>query len=227
MDEGDEIEGALAAFDEAAFLSRWRYFLRWRLVLGGAAPFPAQVSCGGEDGDGYNPTPMKAFPRAFPLDRPQIAALSVLGWALLVAISGRFEVPFVPVPLTLQTLAAMGAGVALGSRRGAAAVGLTLLLGAGGLPAFSGGGAGIAHLVGPTGGYLWALPLLAAGYGFAAKRLWLAPLVSLGHLLLGAAWLAAFVGAERALVVGVVPFLLGEAVKGLIALAAARALRAR
>ena len=148
--------------------------------------------------------------------------LGIVAWAALVAVAGRFEVPFVPVPFTLQTLAAMGAGLALGSRRGATAVGLTVLMGACGLPAFSGGGTGFAHLVGPTGGYLWALPLLAAGYALAAKRLWLAPVVSLGHLLVGAAWLAAFVGAEKALIVGVAPFLLAEAVKGLVALGAAR-----
>lgn len=144
---------------------------------------------------------------------------TVLLWAGLVALAGQFEVPFRPVPFTLQTLAAMGAGIALGPKRGALAVGLTVLAGACGLPAFSGGGAGMAHLVGPTGAYLWALPLLAAGFGLVSrKRLWIAPLVSLGHLLLGAAWLAAFVGAQKALTLGVAPFLLAEAVKGAVAL---------
>ena len=126
------------------------------------------------------------------------------------------------MPFTLQTLAAMGSGLALGPRRGATAVALTLLAGAAGLPAFSGGGAGLAHLAGPTGGYLWALPALAAVYGLAKDRLLLAQLASLGHLLFGTTWLAAFVGPGKALAMGFAPFLIPELAKAAVALGAAR-----
>ena len=166
---------------------------------------------------------MRPAPRALPTQTLG-EALPIAGFALVVALAGRFEIPFVPVPLTLQTLAAMGAGLALSPRRGALAVAVTVLAGAAGAPAFSGGGAGIAHLVGPTGGYLWGLPALAAGYGLAARRLWIAPLASFAHLAFGALWLALFVGPARAVAVGLAPFLLGEAVKGVVALATYRTL---
>lgn len=167
---------------------------------------------------------MTSDQRALPLEA-QAAALAVAAWAVAVALAGRFEIPFVPVPLTLQTLAAMGAGLALGPRRGALAVGLTLLAGAMGLPAFSHGQGGIGHLFNATGGYLWALPLLAAGYGLAARRILIAPVASLGHLLLGTLWLARFDSVGHAFAVGFTPFLLGEAIKAAVALGANRVLR--
>ena len=169
---------------------------------------------------------MNPVRRELPLERTRAAGF-VLAWAIAVALAGRIEIPFVPVPFTLQTLAAMGAGLTLGPRQGAAAVALTLLAGAAGLPAFPGGGAGLAHLTGPTGGYLWALPALAALYGLTKDRLWIALLASLGHLFLGATWLAAYVGPTKALAVGVAPFLIPELAKGALALGAARIARQR
>ncbi len=170
---------------------------------------------------------MRPAPRALP-SAGLASLLPVLAFAGLVALGGRVEIPFVPVPFTLQTLAAMGAGLALGPKRGAAAVGAVLLAGGLGAPVFSGGDAGAAHLVGPTAAYLWALPLLAAGYGFARGRVLASLGVSLAHLLVGAAWLALFVGPAKALAAGVAPFLLAEGVKAAAALGtlgAARGLR--
>ena len=167
---------------------------------------------------------MRPASRPIPSDG-LLALLPVLAFAGLVALGGRLEVPFVPVPFTLQTLAAMGAGLALGPRRGALAVGLALLAGALGAPVFSGGGAGPTHLVGPTAGYLLALPLLAAGYGTVKGRVLPSLALSLAHLLAGAAWLAFFVGPQKALAVGVAPFLLAEALKAAAALGAAKLLK--
>jgi len=75
------------------------------------------------------------------------------------------------VPITLQTFAVLLAGAVLGARRGFLAVLLYLAVGAIGLPAFSGGAAGIAPFMGPSAGYLIAFPLAAALCGFIVERL--------------------------------------------------------
>src|ERR1700684_3857010 len=85
----------------------------------------------------------------------------VIGASLFVALCARVSLPlpFTPVPLTLQNFGVLLAGLMLGSRRGFAALVLYLAEGAAGLPVFSIGGlGGIAQLLGPTGGYLFAYP---------------------------------------------------------------------
>lgn len=76
-----------------------------------------------------------------------------------------------PVPITLQTFGVLLAGAVLGARRGFLAAGLYVLLGAVGLPIFSGGAAGLGVLAGPSGGYLIGFPLGAALCGFLVERL--------------------------------------------------------
>jgi len=93
----------------------------------------------------------------------------VVGGSLLVALCARITIPIpgTPVPLTVQNFGVLLVGLMLGSRRGFAAVALYLAEGAMGLPVFSPGGpGGIAQLLGPTGGFLLAYPLVAwlAGY---------------------------------------------------------------
>jgi biotin transport system substrate-specific component len=89
----------------------------------------------------------------------------VVGASLFVALCARVTVPlpFTPVPLTLQNFGVLAVGLLLGSRRGFAALALYLVEGAVGLPVFSPTilGSGIAHLFGPTGGFLMAYPLVA------------------------------------------------------------------
>lgn len=75
------------------------------------------------------------------------------------------------VPITLQTFGVILAGAVLGARRGALAVLLYLVLGAIGLPVFSGGSAGLAPFAGPTVGYLLAFPFAAWLAGFIVERL--------------------------------------------------------
>ena len=77
------------------------------------------------------------------------AALSVV-----MTIFVSIPLPFSPVPLTGQTFVVMLAGAMLGSRRGALSQLIYILLGAAGLPVFSGGMGGIGVLVGPRGGFL-------------------------------------------------------------------------
>jgi biotin transport system substrate-specific component len=94
----------------------------------------------------------------------------VIAASLFVALCARVTVPlpFTPVPLTLQNFGVLAVGLLLGSRRGGAALSLYLVEGACGLPVFSPAilGSGITHILGPTGGFLMAYPLVAfvAGY---------------------------------------------------------------
>ena len=93
----------------------------------------------------------------------------VVGASLLVALCARITIPllFTPVPLTVQNFGVLLVGLLLGSRRGFAALTLYLAEGAMGMPVFSPmGPGGIAQLLGPTGGFLLAYPLVAwlAGY---------------------------------------------------------------
>jgi biotin transport system substrate-specific component len=93
----------------------------------------------------------------------------VLAASLFVALCAHVTVPlpFTPVPLTLQNFGVLLVGLALGRRRGFAALVLYLAEGAAGLPVFNPTGAGgIAQLLGPTGGFLLAYPLVAALAGF-------------------------------------------------------------
>lgn len=76
-----------------------------------------------------------------------------------------------PVPITLQTFAVLLSGAVLGARRGFLAVLLYLVIGAAGLPVFSGGAAGLGVFQGPTVGYLLGFPLAAGFCGFLVERM--------------------------------------------------------
>jgi biotin transport system substrate-specific component len=164
--------------------------------------------------------------------RGRVAAdmLLVIGASALIAIAAQIAIPipFTPVPLTLQPLAVIFIGVALGSTRGAAAAALYLLEGFSGLPVFSQGHGGPAWLVGPTAGYLFSYPFAAWVAGFVSERGWgssvvravTGMLLALGVIYLGGwSWLAALTGAQAAFAAGVAPFILADIVK--VALGAA------
>lgn len=98
----------------------------------------------------------------------------VIAASLFVAVCARVTVPlpFTPVPLTMQNFGVLAVGLMLGSRRGFAALALYLAEGAMGLPVFSPSilGGGIAQLLGPTGGFLMAYPLVAFVAGWIYER---------------------------------------------------------
>lgn len=75
-------------------------------------------------------------------------------FAALTAVSALFTIPLPWVPVTLQVLVTLLAGAVLGARAGTLSQGVYVAMGAVGLPVFSGRGAGLQHLIGPTGGYL-------------------------------------------------------------------------
>jgi biotin transport system substrate-specific component len=151
-----------------------------------------------------------------------------LGGSLLLAVSAKVQVPFYPVPLTLQTLVVLLLGAALGARLAAASVALYLIEGLAGLPVFASAVTGPVYMAGPTGGFLVGFLAAAALIGFAADRLWdrtwirLLVSLSLGHAVVfvfGFLWLAQFIGAGKAFAAGVAPFALATIVKTLLAVA--------
>jgi len=155
--------------------------------------------------------------------------LLVTAGALLVALLAqvRIPLPFTPVPLTGQTFAVLLVGAALGARRGVASLSLYTLIGALGLPVFAGGAAGLAYAAGPTGGYLAGFIVAAFVVGLLAERglersirTSILPFLAgtLVIYLFGAGWLSVLFGLEKALELGVTPFLIGDALK--LALAA-------
>jgi len=167
------------------------------------------------------------------MSRPLRALLLALTGSALLTISAKIEVPFYPVPMTLQTLVVMVLGMAFGARLATATVLLYLAEGAVGLPVFAGTperGIGLAYMIGPTGGYLVGFVLAAALCGWLTERrhdvITLVVAVTLGTVMIfvpGVLWLATLIGFEQAIVHGLTPFLWGALVKGGIAVAAGMA----
>ena len=158
--------------------------------------------------------------------RGRVAAnmLLVIGASMLIAIAAQIAIPlpFTPVPLTLQPLAVILVGVALGSTRGAAAAALYLLEGFSGLPVFAQGHGGAIWLVGATAGYLFSYPFAAFVAGFVSERGWGSTVVraisgmllALGVIYLGGwSWLAVLTDPRSAFVAGVAPFVLADVIK--------------
>lgn len=158
----------------------------------------------------------------------------VVSASLLVALCARVTVPlpFTPVPLTLQNFGVLVVGLLLGSRRGFAALSLYLLEGAVGLPVFSPSvlGGGIAQILGPTGGFLMAYPLVAfvAGwiYEHSSRRFgWAALSAVAAELVLfagGLSWLFVLThSVSTAIKLGLYWFVFAEVIKVLMASAVA------
>ena len=105
--------------------------------------------------------------RSLALDLVWLTGFSLLTGGLAQL---RIPLPFTPVPLTGQTFAVLLSGAALGGRRAFLSQALYLVEGAAGLPVFNGGAAHLAHLLGPTGGYLWSYPFAAGLLGWLVER---------------------------------------------------------
>lgn len=148
--------------------------------------------------------------------------LAVVG-SLILWASAKVQVPFWPVPMTMQPMVVLLIGALYGPGLGVATVLLYLAEGAVGLPVFAGTparGIGIPYMLGPTGGYMvgWLLAAALAGWVVARTHRALPILAALtaGMALIyvcGFAWLATAIGVEAAFAKGVVPFVLGDALK--------------
>ncbi len=154
--------------------------------------------------------------------------LSAALFGAVICLLGPLSLPMGPVPISLATLGVYLAAGLLGPQRACTAVGIYLALGAIGLPVFAGFGGGVQRIIGPTGGYLAGYLLCALLAGWLNSRLkkpWGVPLAlgagTLALYAVGALWFVAQTdeGVGAALLLCVVPFLAGDAVK--IAVAAA------
>lgn len=151
-------------------------------------------------------------------------ALIVSVFSFFTALCAQVSFWIGPVPITGQTFAVLLSGILLGSKRGALSQVFYLLIGFSGLPFWfaPGGPLGIARLLGPTGGYL---------IGFVAAAFFVGKLAEMGQdrkiktaiftmilgniiiYIFGLGWLINFFSFERALQVGLYPFLLGDLFK--------------
>ena len=142
--------------------------------------------------------------------------LLVAAGALAIALAAQVALylPFTPVPVTLQTLAVLLAGMVLGSRRGVLAVGTYIAAGA--------MGGGPAWLLGPTGGYLAGFIAAAFITGLLAERGWgrswwaATAAMAVGNIaiyLCGMSWLALVTGPAAAFTLGAMPFIAADAAK--------------
>lgn len=152
-------------------------------------------------------------------------ALLVLAGTGLLAISAKIQVPFWPVPMTMQTFVVLVLGLTYGPRLGFATGALYLLEGALGLPVFA-KGAGVAYLMGPTGGYLFGFVAAMTVMGLLTTRGWsrtgLGVLAAMlvGEVLIfapGVLWLSVAVGLQKGVALGLTPFLVAELFKVLLA----------
>jgi biotin transport system substrate-specific component len=157
------------------------------------------------------------WPQSQVLHKAVIVALGVV----LLTLASKVQVPFWPVPMTLQVLAVLMIGATAGARLGGATVLAWLALGAIGAPVFA-TGAGLAYMAGPTGGYLAGFLAAAIVTGYLADRghgrtvlsalLMLLAGVAVIYAL-GLGWLAMLFGPAKAVAVGLLPFIPAEILK--------------
>jgi biotin transport system substrate-specific component len=176
------------------------------------------------------------FPKTKP---PETNALRLTAYASLMAaltaVGAYVAIPIGPVPIVLQNLFVFLTGLLLGKKWGTMAMATYLLAGICGLPVFSGGRGGLGHVIGPTGGYLVGyLPAVFLIGVLAEKGRGRAVFDLMGMLLgtaviygLGVPWLKLVTGmsVSKTLAVGMVPFLLGDAIKIAVAIPLAGKLR--
>jgi biotin transport system substrate-specific component len=184
----------------------------------------------------------RIWPQATSSNLVRNVVLAVVG-SLLVAAAAQITVPMWPVPMTLQTLAVLGVGAAYGARMGAATLGLYALEGAIGLPFFAGGKSGIADAkldyflpagsMGYVVGFIIAAylvgKLVESGWANSLLKTALATLAGAAVLYVpGLIWLAIWASTagvvpegqtaiQAAMNWGLYPFVLGDAVKAIIA----------
>ena len=151
----------------------------------------------------------------------------VLFGTLLLAVSSKIQVPFWPVPMTMQTFVVFIIGMSYGWRLAFSTLIVYLIEGALGLPVFAKGG-GLLYLIGPTAGYLYGMTVAAGVMGFFAERGYaktyfksLIPLM-IGTIIifaLGVGYLGSVIGYDKALAAGLYPFIPSEFFKIALAIA--------
>ena len=156
------------------------------------------------------------------------AVLQVVAGVAFLTVLAQVRVQLGPVPFTGQTLGVLLLGAAYGVGLGTVSTAAYEALGTLGLPLITGWQGGLAHLMGPTGGYLVGFVLAAALLGALSRRGWdrsygltvAAMLLAEAAIYLpGLVWLHTVIGGGlgRTLALGLVPFLLGDALKMTVA----------
>ncbi len=152
------------------------------------------------------------------------AFLAAIG-SLLLTISAKVQVPFYPIPMTMQTLVVLLIGMSYGVSLGTATILLYIMQGAFGLPVFANGG-GIGYIAGPTGGYIVGFLFSATLLGFLANMGWgktwkttaLAMIIGVCIIFLsGVGWLSLYIGLEAAILKGFIPFIYADFLKIVVA----------
>ena len=145
----------------------------------------------------------------------------ILIGTFILAISAKVQVPFWPVPMTMQTFVVFLIGMTYSLRLSFLTLLTYLAEGAFGLPVFAAGG-GLAYLVGPTAGYLYGMLVAAivisymAGKGFGVSYIKTTLTLLLGSIIIfsfGIFYLGSLIGFEKAFQAGLIPFIPSEIFK--------------
>ena len=150
-----------------------------------------------------------------------VSILLVLFGTILLAISAKIQLPFWPVPMTMQTFVIFLIGMTYSVRLSFSTVSMYLFEGAIGLPVFASGG-GIAYLVGPTSGYLYGMLISSvvisylANLGFSKTYFKTSISLLIGSFIIflfGILYLGSIIGYEKAIIAGLLPFIPSELFK--------------
>lgn len=175
---------------------------------------------------------MTTLTATFTQDR-RIALVAAAGFVVALAASAQVAIPIpgTPVPVTLQPMVVVLAGLMLGPAVGFASMVTYLALGALGLPVFAPIGApGVLRLLGPTGGYLIAFPFAAFAAGFVSQRFpklagrWAGAMLGMVVIFVGGITQLAILTGNfaQALALGITPFAAFDILKALVAAVIAR-----
>ena len=150
-----------------------------------------------------------------------VSILLVLFGTILLAISAKIQLPFWPVPMTMQTFVIFLIGMTYSVRLSFITVSMYLFEGALGLPVFASGG-GVAYLVGPTSGYLYGMLISSvvisylANLGFSKTYFKTSISLLIGSFIIflfGILYLGSIIGYEKAIIAGLLPFIPSELFK--------------
>jgi len=168
------------------------------------------------------------FTREIPLSKTAARFIGIIALTLMMSLGAfvRISLPFSPVPITLQTFFVLLCAASLGTW-GVVTQMLYIALGASGLPLFTGAGAGLLYVFGPTAGYLAGFVLAALFMSFALRSKRENPLyslfiffsASLMILFCGTVWLKVFLSCSwaQAFFAGFLVFIPGDLLKAAVA----------
>ena len=152
--------------------------------------------------------------------------LLIVFGTILLAVSSKIQVPFWPVPMTMQTFVVFIIAMTYGWKLSFLTLIAYLIEGAIGLPVFAKGG-GLLYLTGPTAGYLYGMAIAAGVMGYLAdlgygqtiiKCIFPLLIGTIIIFVLGVGYLSTIIGLEKALVAGLLPFIPSELFKIALAL---------